>query len=360
MCGYSGVQANANLYRPYQGWAQIYDQELGANSNYNSLQVSLRTTEWHHLTFAEAYTWSHAFDIIDGEIFSAVGNPNDTRWDRGQAGFDRRQISVTSIIYKFPFLRNSPNPFLKTGLGGWELSAIYTIESGAPFNVGYGPDNLGFGGGTGNRANIVAPVSYTRTLSQWFSTSSFAAPAALQWSNQQRNDLVGPQTNAWNMALYKQFQVRENARFEFRAESFNTFNHPNWSNPGSSGECHPLFPIWPSPWSPALLGLCPLGRNLFFEARLLVFQPLYGQLLVALESVIEFFALAIAPFLLGRIPFLGCSFPRLFLFRPPQPRALDLLRQLFLVRRHFRFKFPLLSVLGFDERGERQRFFSIP
>ena len=234
VCGYSGVTANANLYRPYQGWAQIYDQELGANSDYNSLQVSIRTTDWHHLTFAEAYTWSHAFDIIDGEIFSAVSNPYDTRWDRSQAGFDRRQISVTSIIYKFPFLRNSPNQFLRTAVGGWEISAIYTLESGTPFSVGYGSDNLGLGGGTGNRAEVVGPLTYPKTMAHWFSQATFVAPAALQWSDQQRNDVVGPQTNMWNMALYKAFQVKENARVEFRAETFNTFNHPNWANPGAN------------------------------------------------------------------------------------------------------------------------------
>jgi hypothetical protein len=234
VCGYTGVQATANLYRPYQGWAQIYDQQLGATSNYNSLQVSLRTTDWHHLTFAESYTWSHAFDIIDGEIFSAVSNPFDTRWDYGQSGFDRRQISVTSIIYKFPFLRNSSNQLLKTGLGGWELSAIYTLESGTPFSAGYSSDNLGLGGGTSNRAEVSGSISYPKTLSQWFSKSSFAKPGALEWSNQQRNDLVGPQTNNWNMALYKAFQFRESARLEFRAESFNTFNHPNWSNPNAT------------------------------------------------------------------------------------------------------------------------------
>jgi hypothetical protein len=234
VCGYTGVQANANLYRPYQGWSTIFDQQMGATSNYNSLQISLRTTDWHHLTLAESYTWSHAFDIIDGELFAAVNNPFDTRWDYGSSGFDRRQTSVTSIIYKIPFLRNSSNQVLKTGLGGWELSAIYTLTSGAPFSIAYASDNLGFGGGTGNRANIIAPVSYPKTLNEWFSTSSYAAPAALQWSNQQKDDLVGPHTNMWNMALYKAFEVKESARFEFRAESFNTFNTPNFSNPNAT------------------------------------------------------------------------------------------------------------------------------
>ena len=233
VCGYSGVQANANLYRPYQGWGTITDQAMGATSNYNSLQISLRTTEWHHLTFSEAYTWSHAFDIIDGELFAAISNPFNASWDYGPAGWDRRQISITTFIYKLP-LFNTAAGAVRTMLGGWELSGIFTLESGTPFSIGYGSDNLGFGGGTTNRANVTAPVSYPKTLSSWFSTSSFAVPAALQWSNQQRNDVVGPHTDLWNVALYKAFQIRERAKFEFRVETFNTFNHPNWSNPNAT------------------------------------------------------------------------------------------------------------------------------
>ena len=155
-CGYSGAHLNANLYRPYQGWGSIAPMVMGANSNYNSLQVSMRATAWKNLTLNTSYTWSHAFDIIDGEIFSNVSNPFNARWDYGPAGFDRRQIWLTSFIYQIPFFRNSANRAEKALLGGWEFSGIYTLESGTPFSIGGGPDNLGYGGGTSNRADIVA------------------------------------------------------------------------------------------------------------------------------------------------------------------------------------------------------------
>ena len=78
---------------------------------------ALRATAWKNLTLNSTYTWSHAFDIIDGEIFSNVNNPFNARWDYGPAGFDRRQISVTSFIYKFPFFRNSGQPGNEDGAG---------------------------------------------------------------------------------------------------------------------------------------------------------------------------------------------------------------------------------------------------
>jgi hypothetical protein len=233
-CGYTGAQLNANLYRPYQGWASIAPMQLDANSNYNSLQVNLRLTTWKNLTINTAYTWSHAFDIIDGEIFSNIDNPFNRLWDYGPAGWDRRQVSVTSFIYKFPVFQHSGSQALRTALGGWELSGIATFESGNPISISGGPDNLGYGGGTSNRANVVAPITYPGTRFQWFSISSFAKPAPLQWGSAARNDVVGPGRDNWNVAMFKAFQVKENVRFEFRAETFNTFNHTQYGNPSAS------------------------------------------------------------------------------------------------------------------------------
>ena len=224
-CGYTGTALNANLYRPYLGWSTIFPMEMGANSNYNSLQVTMRSTAWHNLTYSVSYTWSHAFDIIDGEIFSNINNPFNAKWDYGSAGFDRRHIFISSFIYNMPFFRKSSMRAVKTMLGGWELSGIATFESGTPTSIGAGPDVLGLGGGTGNRANVIAPITYTKSRTQWFSTSSFTRPNALQWGTAARNDVVTPGRNNWNLALYKAFQFNDRARFEFRAESFNTFNH---------------------------------------------------------------------------------------------------------------------------------------
>jgi len=232
-CGYTGAALNPNLYRPYLGWGAIAPMVLGANSNYNSLQVGFRVTAWNNLTFNSNYTWSHAFDIIDGEIFSNVNNPFNARWDYGPAGWDRRQISITSFIYSFPFFRNSGSRATKALLGGWELSGIATFESGNPISIGAGPDNLGLGGTTGNRANVVAPITYPKTRFQWFSTSSFQKPGPLQWGTAARNDVLAPGRNNWNIAAFKAFEVREGVRFEFRAETFNTFNKTQFTGPST-------------------------------------------------------------------------------------------------------------------------------
>jgi hypothetical protein len=229
VCGYTGTPLNPNLYRPYQGWGTITPLYTDGNSNYESLQVSLRATAWKNLTILSNYTWSHAFDLTDGELFTNVDNPFNTRWDYGPAGWDRRQIFITSFVYALPFFRNSGTRSTKALLGGWQLSGVYTLESGTPFSIGNGVDNLGLGGGTSNRANIVGPITYPKTRFEWFNAAAFAQPAPLQWGTAARNDVVGPGTNNWNIAMYKSFQFTEKARFEFRGETFNSFNHTMFS-----------------------------------------------------------------------------------------------------------------------------------
>ena len=175
----------------------------------NPCRSALRATAWKNLTFNSHYTWSHAFDLIDGELFSNIDNPFNTRWDYGPAGFDRRQISVTSIIYRIPVVQELRHPALRRRC--WEdgsSPASQLFESGTPLSIGGGPDNLGFGGDTSNRANIVAPVTYPETRFQWFSTSSFAKPGPLQWGSAARNDVVGPGRNNWNISMFKAFQIQ--------------------------------------------------------------------------------------------------------------------------------------------------------
>lgn len=233
-CGGPSIPS-VNVYRQYYGWAGIAPLEMSGNTNYNSLQASLRITNWKNLTLNTSYTWSHAIDVIDGELFANISNPFDARYDRGSAGFDRRHVLVMSFIYNLPFFRNASNPAARMLLGGWELSGIASFFTGNPVSIAAGgADTLGYGGGTTNRANLVAPVTYPGTRFQWFSTASFARPSNLQWGNSARGSIVGPGRNNWNVALFKAFQVKEGVRFEFRAETFNTFNHTQFTGLGTT------------------------------------------------------------------------------------------------------------------------------
>lgn len=88
-----------------------------------------------------------------------------------------------------------------------------------------------------NRPDLVGNISYPKTVGWWFDTSAFAAPAPGTWGNLGFDALRGPGRNNWNLSLFKEFTLNEarGSRIEFRAESFNTWNHTQFGGPGQGG-----------------------------------------------------------------------------------------------------------------------------
>ncbi|HEX4156583.1 MAG TPA: carboxypeptidase regulatory-like domain-containing protein [Acidobacteriaceae bacterium] len=242
----SGYNPNPDLYRPYQGYENIRQEENEVNASYNSLQASVRMENKHGFTVEFAYTWSHEIDIQSTDLTSVtlagsggtLSNPYDPHYDRGSGGFDRRNIFNVNYIYDLPFYRHSGNGFQRTVLGGWEIAGITVAESGTPVNVYYnGPDTLGLGGNTTNRPDVVSGITFPKTQKAWFSTSSFAAPVApwdggsTGFGNASKDMIVGPGLFNWNISVYKDFLLtsHEGPRIQLRAESYNTFNHTEFN-----------------------------------------------------------------------------------------------------------------------------------
>ncbi len=241
--------ANANYYRPYAGYSNIRQEEDGTNANYNSLQAALRMDNRHGLTVQLAYTWSHEIDIESADLTTDAGegtggtlsDPYNPRYDRGSGLFDRRNLFNANYIYALPFYRHSNNGFAREALAGWSLSGVTQAESGSPQNIYYnGPDILGLGGNATSRPNIVGHVSFPKTQKQWFSTSSFA-PALAPWAggttngfgNAGKDTIVQPGLFNWNLSAFKDFPLSSRAegpRLQFRAESYNTFNHTEFDS----------------------------------------------------------------------------------------------------------------------------------
>ncbi len=232
---------NANLYRIYPGFSSIFQEETGTNFSYDSLQAGLRIENRHGWTAQFAYTWSHEIDEVGNDL-NSVSDPFNIKYDRASGGLDRRHIFNANYIYTSPFFKNSTSTALRTILGGWQFSGITVAESGTPQTLNYnGVDTLGLGGGNvANRPNEIAPISYPKTRTAWFSTSSFANPVA-PWNggpnqgfgNAGRDAVVGPGLFNFNLSLFKTFALtsREGGpRLELRFESFNTFNHTEFQN----------------------------------------------------------------------------------------------------------------------------------
>jgi hypothetical protein len=225
----------ANLYRIFPGFSNINQEENETNFDYNSFQAGIRLENRHGLTTQVAYTWGHNIDEVANDL-NGLSNPFNPKYDRGSdTSFDRRHIFNVSYIYAFPFFAKSSNMLAREILGGWEISGVTVAEKGLPLYVTYtGSDKLGMGGGTNNRPDLVAKVSYPKKVAAWFTTSSFADPAApweggqnQGWGNAGKDSVVGPGLFNWNLSLFKTIPLtsREGPKIELRFESFNTFNH---------------------------------------------------------------------------------------------------------------------------------------
>ena len=130
-------------------------------------------------------------------------------------------------------------------IGGWQVSTIGILQSGAPFGptVLNGPRD--FKGDQSPaavlRPNIVgdpnavergAPAVGRRGI-QWFNPDAFAAPARFTLGDAPRNlyGILGPPQYSWAIVVAKNTRINERYNLQFRWEMFNAFNNPEFSNP---------------------------------------------------------------------------------------------------------------------------------
>jgi hypothetical protein len=87
----------------------------------------------------------------------------------------------------------------------------------------------------------VALPRSVRDANHFFNTAAFTAPAPYTFGNAGRDTIPGPGNNIFDFALQRRFAVHEGQTIQVRAESFNTFNHPNWGIPGNNPDFGPFF-----------------------------------------------------------------------------------------------------------------------
>jgi len=221
---------NPNALRPYLGWASISLRDGSDKSNYNSLQVSANRRMSSGLSFGVNFTLSRTLDTTSG-------TPQDiynVRADYGLSAINRSKLLNFNYIYELPFFRKATNSFLRTGLGGWEISGLTVFQSGAPNSVTV-PVDIARIGVSSSRATVVGnPVlpAAQRTVAHWFNTAAFLPSGVMvpgQFGDSGRNIMTGPFFSQWDFALLKDFRIRERASVQFRAEGFNVFNHASFT-----------------------------------------------------------------------------------------------------------------------------------
>lgn len=229
-------------------------------SNYHSLQVRLEKQFSHGLQFEASYTFSHAQDNASSASLGSA-NQGDFRLatqpkaEYGNADFDIRHRFVFSYIYELPFGKDKAfgrdsSRAMNQFIGGWQVAGIVTASTGNWFTPTDISSNLSTSdcGGTVAiscaRPNRVGnpnakPCAISGQPPTMFNTCAFVSNAAVgSFGNAGRNIIQGPGFQNWDVSLFKTFPVREEMRFEFRAEFFNAWNHanPEFTNPDTVAE----------------------------------------------------------------------------------------------------------------------------
>ncbi len=238
--------------RPYLGYNSVRETDNVASSRYNSLQVSWNKRFSQGVLFGVAYTLSKSMD--DGSAQrDIIPDTYDAHYLWGPSNFDARHVFIANFLYDLPFLRNN-NGLTGKLLGGWQVSGIFQAQTGTPCSVmksndyaGVGQDGNFDGCESGQfwqkngSINLTKKFDYASgspgsSSNYWFNPYSSdgspiftpPAPGTFVTENGVRNEIYNPGFNNWNLGLFKKFAITERFGFQFRAEAFDAFNHPNW------------------------------------------------------------------------------------------------------------------------------------
>jgi hypothetical protein len=124
---------------------------------------------------------------------------------------------------------------------GWQIGSILRAQSGLPFSAVLNNDRGGSqtdttGLALGQGPNLIGGpdcVSQTNTgdPNRYIKTECFAFPDKGTLGNVGRNTLTRPGVTTLDMSLFKNFQVTERVKTQFRMEAFNALNHTNFGLP---------------------------------------------------------------------------------------------------------------------------------
>ena len=254
-CGYTGSPAdcitsntavNAALRVPFMGEtpSALTDSKFAGESWYHGLQVTLRRQISHGLTFQSAYTLSKAMNNT-----SIYNDLNDLPSDWARATFDRTHRVVTNFDYQFPRFAHRKGTAGKV-VNGWSATGIIILQSGLPLTLTdpnggavYGEASTSTVTLCSRHPPLAASGSLEDKLGGWINTSALCSPPAVGadgatgYGNAGQSLLDGPPQVNTDFSLGKRTVVgglRENAELAFRVEFYNSLNHPQFSNPGTT------------------------------------------------------------------------------------------------------------------------------
>jgi hypothetical protein len=204
----------------------------GYSSSYHALQVKFDRRFSGGFATTTAYTFGKGMGFQTGDDGGLSFYINQRR-DYARNDFDRTQTFVQSVVYDLPFGKGKRLVSSGVGaaiLGGWRVSSFLTLMSGFPLYFTDSGTSLKAPGNT-QTPDLIAPVKILHGIgpaNPWFTTSSFAPPAANTFGNVGRNYLSGPNFFNLDAALSKSIRFTERYNLDLRLEAFGATNTPQF------------------------------------------------------------------------------------------------------------------------------------
>jgi hypothetical protein len=223
---------------PNPNIGQIGYYTNGSRSGYNALQVQYQRRLSQGLQALVNYTWSHAIDEASNAI-------DGVTLDRGNADFDIRHNLTAAISYDLPKIKVAVPSIVRLLANGWSMYATFYDYSGTPINLVAGPFVTSSGATANVRPDVVTgePFWIRDPLvpgGRRLNPSAFSVPPRNSSGLSTRQGTLGrnvihiPGIYQLNMAVRRQFNLRENLKLESKIEVFNLFNHPLFGGYNSS------------------------------------------------------------------------------------------------------------------------------
>jgi hypothetical protein len=223
------------------------------NSTYHGAQATVTRRFRSGVGFSVSYWYSKTLDYVSSLNLSGSAprlvsgendvaqNPFDLKSEHGPSLFDARHRLVASGMWRLPD-PHSHGSVVRALFGGWQLNSIASVSSGTPFTVydsanvslqGSHPEISGF---FSSRPDAAGDANLgPRTPDQWVSASAFRRLDPVletgKFGNLGRNTVQGPGIFNLDVSLLKTIPLSESWQLQFRAECFNTTNHPNFALP---------------------------------------------------------------------------------------------------------------------------------
>lgn len=228
-----------------------------SRSNYNALQLQYRKPLSGHIQAILNYTWSHSLDNASSDVVAGFSNTViSSANDYASSDFDVRHSFSGALTFSPPALARAG--LLSYVSKDWSFDGVVVARTGFPFNANLTSVSLDPGGVANTRPDRVSgqPIYFSGAQcaselqalgalmpgqscpgGKGLNPNAFAMPSTVRQGTEGRNDIPGFGLTQVDLSVGRKFSITERANLQLRADAFNMFNHPNFTNPdGGMGQ----------------------------------------------------------------------------------------------------------------------------